>query len=59
MLMQQLAYKDQVVLVSSVVSTSNTKAYLACKDQEIKIGARNEKKQVFIQRQAVHRPGIR
>jgi hypothetical protein len=30
--MQSLAHKDQVILVSSVVSTSNTKAYLACKD---------------------------
>jgi hypothetical protein len=58
-LLQSLACKDQGILVSSIVSTSNIKAYLAHKDQEVEMRARSKSRQVFIQRGAVHRPGIR
>jgi hypothetical protein len=59
LLMQQLARKDQVILVSNVNTTSNTKAYLAHKDQEVEMGARSRKGLLFIQKEAAHRPGIR
>jgi hypothetical protein len=57
--MQSLACKDQVLLVSIVTTTSKYKAYLARKDQEVGIGARSREGQVFIQKRAVHKPGIR
>jgi hypothetical protein len=57
--MQQLARKDQVLLVSIVTTTSKYKACLACKDQEVEMGARSEKGPLFIQKSAAHRLGIR
>jgi hypothetical protein len=57
--MQRLARKDQVLLVSKEISTSNYKAYLARKDQEVEMRARSRRGQVFIQMRAAHRPGIR
>jgi hypothetical protein len=57
--MQSLACKDQVLLVSNVSKYRYYKAYLAHKDQEVEIGARSREGQVFIQKRAAHRPGIR
>jgi hypothetical protein len=59
MLMQQLALKNQVTLVSIVSNKSNYKAYLAYKDQEVEIKAGSKRGQVFIQKKAAHRLGIR
>jgi hypothetical protein len=42
-----------------VTTTSKYKAYLAYKDQEVEMGAKSKREQVFIQKRAVHRPGIR
>jgi hypothetical protein len=58
-LIQSLAHKNQVILVSNVTTTSNTKTYLAHKDQEVEMGARSRKGPLFIQKEAAHRPGIR
>jgi hypothetical protein len=51
--------KTKYIVVSNVVSTSKLKAYLARNDQEVEMGARSKRGQVFIQIEAAHRPGIR
>jgi hypothetical protein len=45
--------------VSKVSYTSTSKAYLADKDQEVKIETRSEGEALFILVEAVHRLGIR
>jgi hypothetical protein len=51
--------KTKLLLVSIVVTTRKYKAYLARKDQEVEMEARSKRRQVFIQKKAAHRPGIR
>jgi hypothetical protein len=51
--------KTKYVLVSNVNNKGNYEAYLACEDQKVEIEARSREGQVFIQKGAVHRSGIR
>jgi hypothetical protein len=51
--------KTKYVLVSNISNKDNYEAYLAREDQKVEIGARSREGQVFIQKGAAHRPGIR